>query len=72
MKPGCRSRPDDPDPSQSPADSDAAAGRVAARIEADDGREECTLFPADAPAHELVTTWVTAADDAFVSLDDWR
>ena len=51
----------------------AAAGRVLARVEsADDGSEACTLFPADADPDELVTTWVTAADDAFVDLTDCR
>ncbi|MFB6071373.1 MAG: hypothetical protein ABEJ88_00220 [Halobacterium sp.] len=57
------------------SDADASsdlAGHVTARVESQDGHEECTLFPADAPADELVTTWVTAADDAFVALADCR
>ncbi|GGL28026.1 hypothetical protein GCM10009037_09540 [Halarchaeum grantii] len=33
---------------------------------------ECTVFPADADDDELVTTWLTAADDAFVDLESVR
>jgi len=53
-------------------DSDAAAGRLAAHVEVQDGERACTLFPANADGDELVTTWVTAEDGAFVSLADWR
>ncbi|WP_232703040.1 DUF7511 domain-containing protein [Halobacterium wangiae] len=60
-----------PDPAQG-VSSDGASSRLLARIESQDGREECTLFPAHAPADELVTTWVTAADDAFVDLKTIR
>ncbi|MDH5019118.1 DUF7511 domain-containing protein [Halobacterium rubrum] len=74
MPPGSRTHRDDDavaEPDEQP--ESAASGRVLARVEsADDGHEECTLFPADADADELVTTWLTAADDAFVDLDDCR
>lgn len=33
---------------------------------------ECTFFPYDATDEELVTTWMTAADDAFVDLENYR
>lgn len=76
MRPGRCSRPDDPGPTAPHAvHSDAAeraTDRVDARVESQDGSEECTLFPGDVPAHELVTTWMTAADDAFVDLADYR
>lgn len=52
--------------------SDDAASRLDCRIEAQDGREECTLFPADADEADVLTTWITAADDAFVSLEEMR
>jgi hypothetical protein len=52
--------------------SDDAAPRLDARIEAQDGHEECTLFPADADEADVLTTWITAADDAFVSLAELR
>ncbi|WP_232686694.1 DUF7511 domain-containing protein [Halobacterium zhouii] len=43
------------------------------RIEEYDDRAECTLFPADVSEDDLVTTWVTAAnDDAFVDLETVR
>lgn len=51
---------------------ETAAPRLDCRIEAQDGGEECTLFPADASETDLFTTWITAADDAFVSLEDYR
>lgn len=52
--------------------SDHAAPRLDCRIETGDGHEECTLFPADASEADLFTTWITAADDAFVSLAEMR
>lgn len=52
--------------------SDDAAPRLDARIEAQDGHEECTLFPANADKADLFTTWITGADDAFVSLAKMR
>ena len=72
MTPGSRTHPDDAAAQPDDQPESAAAGRVLARVESAEGGEECTLFPADAPSHELVTTWLTAADDSFVSLDDWR
>jgi hypothetical protein len=68
MTGGHRSHPD-PAPG---ASSDGVSSRLLARIESQDGHEECTLFPAHASADELVTTWVTAADDAFVDLQTIR
>lgn len=38
----------------------------------DDGRTECTIYPTDADETELVTTWITAGERAFVSLEDMR
>lgn len=33
---------------------------------------ECTFFPYDASDEALLTTWMTAVDDAFVDLDECR
>lgn len=66
------SAPVSSDVSRDPRRDDADAEPVAARIETQDGREECTLFPADADADDLVTTWLTAEGDAFVDLPDYR
>ena len=71
MTPGSRPHPDDAEAPDDQPES-AADGRVLARVEAADDGEECTLFPADAEPEDIVTTWVTAADDAFVDLADWR
>ena len=65
-----RARSDVPGSDASTA-SDADDVLVAC-VEAYAETEECTLFPADAPADELVTTWMTAVDDAFVDLAEWR
>ncbi|WP_136716592.1 DUF7511 domain-containing protein [Halorientalis salina] len=37
-----------------------------------DGPDELTLYPADASDERIVTTWMTAQEGAYVSLDDWR
>jgi hypothetical protein len=39
-------------------------------VTAEDGREECTIHPADATPEELLTVWISAADDSFVDLDE--
>jgi len=73
MTPGSRTHPDDVAAQPDDQPESAAAGRVLARVEpADDGSEACTLFPADAAPEDLVTTWVTAAEDSFVDLADCR
>ena len=72
MTPGSRTHPDDVAAQPDDQPESAAAGRVLARVESADGGEECTLFPADADPEDLVTTWVTAAEDSFVDLADWR
>ena len=44
-----------------------------ARVESyEDGPDECTIYPADASADALTTTWITARGDAFVRLDAMR
>lgn len=37
-----------------------------------DSPPECTIFPRYCSEDELVTRWITAVDDAFVSLEDHR
>ncbi|WP_117593151.1 DUF7511 domain-containing protein [Haloprofundus halophilus] len=34
------------------------------------GPDRCTLFPADATDEELLTTWVSADEGAYVPLDE--
>ncbi|QCC48828.1 DUF7511 domain-containing protein [Halobellus limi] len=42
-----------------------------ARVEEyDDGPDECTIYPANATAAELPTTWLSAEEGAFVSLEE--
>ncbi|WP_049895479.1 DUF7511 domain-containing protein [Halopiger xanaduensis] len=41
-------------------------------IENDDAPNECAVYPRDADRDELMTTWITAHDDAFVELESMR
>jgi len=72
MTPGTRTHSDDAAAQPDDQPESAAAGRVLARVESAEGGEECTLFPADAGAEDLVTTWMTAGEDSFVDLADCR
>jgi hypothetical protein len=70
-------RPDSPRPDavETPSlPSGPTSGPVrVARIESyEDGPDECTIHPVDAPADALTTTWITARGDAFVRLDAMR
>lgn len=51
---------------------DGPAGLVSVVETHDDAPDECTIHPVDVPDHELMTTWMTAQDGSFVSLDDVR
>lgn len=62
----------DEERSNDPLPVDATASGVSAVIDEDEGVIECTLYPTDADEETLVTTWLTARDDAFVQLDDMR
>lgn len=44
---------------------------VAEVVETPDGRQ-CTIYPANVDDVELVTTWITADEDAFVALSEMR
>lgn len=59
------------DPRREAVPADVAV-ELAAHVESSDGRVECTLYPLNADADELVTTWMTAANDSFVDLENWR
>jgi len=37
-----------------------------------DGPVECTLYPVDVPDDAVVTTWLTALEGSFVSLERAR
>lgn len=65
-----RARSDAPRRQESTA-SDADAP-LAVSIEEYADTVECTFFPYDASDEELVTTWMTAADGAFVALENYR
>ncbi|NIB99713.1 hypothetical protein [Halobacterium sp. R2-5] len=71
MRPDRRS-PDEVGAARETTDRDSVAGRLAAHVEVQDGERACTLFPADADADDLVTEWMTAEGDAFVSVADRR
>ncbi|WP_435183186.1 DUF7511 domain-containing protein [Halobellus sp. EA9] len=74
--------PTDPHPLDvdSPEDDRGTAGeptlpsrRYVARIETyEDAPDECTIFPQDADADELPTTWVSAEAGSYVSLEAMR
>lgn len=56
-----------------PADDAADAVPIAAEIVVSRGQPaECTLYPADADGMELMTSWVTAREGSFVSLERMR
>ena len=41
-------------------------------VEHDDAPDECAIFPREATEEQLMTTWITAHDDAFVALESMR
>ncbi|ADE04961.1 DUF7511 domain-containing protein [Haloferax volcanii] len=44
--------------------------RLASRLTTHpDGREECTIYPADATPETQLTRWISAFDGSFVDLD---
>lgn len=56
-----------------PADDAADAVSLAAEIVVSrDHPAECTLYPADASGMELMTSWITAREGSFVSLERMR
>ncbi|MFB6252399.1 MAG: hypothetical protein ABEI27_12080 [Halobellus sp.] len=63
-----------PDPAASDDQADTpTARRCVARIEEyDDAPDVCTLYPADATPLELPTTWISAKEGSYVSLEEMR
>jgi len=59
-------------PLPTPADEERSVSIESEIVPARDGTDECTLFPADASGIELMTTWITAGENSFVSLDEMR
>ncbi|SEO69728.1 hypothetical protein SAMN05216388_101728 [Halorientalis persicus] len=56
-----------------PADDASDAVPIAAEIVVSrDQPAECTLYPADASGIELMTSWITAHEGSFVSLERMR
>jgi hypothetical protein len=67
----------DPDDSLPAADATDGAPEppeayAAVVVPSDDEPDECTVFPVEASDEELVTTWISAAEGSFVSLDEMR
>ena len=54
-------------PADSPADDVEYEAIVAPY---DDAPDECTIYPIDVPEEKLMTTWITAEEGSFVSLDE--
>jgi hypothetical protein len=44
----------------------------AAIVERDDGLDELTISPADVEGFERMTTWITAREGSYVSLEEMR
>jgi hypothetical protein len=44
----------------------------AAVVAYDDEPDECTIYPTDASDDELVTTWISAKEGSYVSLEEAR
>ncbi|WP_255194937.1 DUF7511 domain-containing protein [Halorarius litoreus] len=38
----------------------------------EDGTTTCTIYPENVEAEKQVTTWISAEDDAFVNVADYR
>lgn len=57
---------------QSAPRNDETNELVHVTVENDDAPDECAIFPANASEAELMTNWVTAQDDSFVSLESMR
>ncbi|RLM56502.1 hypothetical protein DVK02_08325 [Halobellus sp. Atlit-31R] len=59
-----------------PADGSEITGvtrTYVARVETyEDSPDQCTIFPRDAGADELPTTWLSAEAGSFVALDEMR
>ncbi|MGQ4556620.1 DUF7511 domain-containing protein [Halobellus sp. GM3] len=73
--------PIDPDlPTDSPpaddgtaSDTDGREQALVARVETYEGdADECTIYPAEADSPTLQTTWISAEEGSFVSLDSMR
>lgn len=57
-------------------DSRPAPGRTAdltaVVVERDSDCDECTIYPRDVSDDDLVTRWISAEEDSYVSLDEMR
>jgi hypothetical protein len=55
-----------------PTPDDSTPALAAEVVVSQDRPAECTLFPPEADDFERMTTWITAREGSFVSLDDVR
>ena len=56
-----------------PGDGQSTSDDVVGQLTVDErGTTICTLYPADASGIDLVTTWITATQGSFVSLENAR
>ncbi|MDZ7701277.1 MAG: hypothetical protein U5J98_03980 [Halobacteriales archaeon] len=61
------------DPAQGAlARPDREGGLAATVVRYDDMPDECTIHPVNAVEEDLMTRWITATGDAYVSLPDSR
>lgn len=63
---------DDEPPAPGSWGSETEAELVAIVVEGDGTPDECTIHPFDGTDDELMTHWITASGDSFVSLPDAR
>ena len=52
--------------------ADAPSRLVAEIIVAEEGPAECTIFPPDAADDKCLTTWITAQQGSFMSIETMR
>jgi hypothetical protein len=57
-------------PSTSPSSREFELRSVVVDYEV--GSNRCTLYPVDVTDEERLTHWLTADEDAFAALDEWR
>ena len=62
-----------PTPERAPSIDDDDRITLLATVQQFDGRpDECTIYPAAVDPDRRTTTWITATEGAFCSLDDCR
>ena len=55
-----------------PSAEPAAETLVSTVVEYDDEADECTIYPLAADEEERMTTWISAKQESYVSLQEMR